>query len=105
LAGKLLGLNPLVRLSKPVGAYEIMDHLAKLKGRTIAPPTVYRALDFLIENGLIHRIERMNDQLSKVVTLLNHRDALNRGERQRNHRVSDYTASMRRTKALRSHSG
>jgi len=25
-----------------------------------APPTVYRALDFLIGNGLIHRIERMN---------------------------------------------
>ena len=25
-----------------------------------APPTIYRALDFLIENGLIHRIERMN---------------------------------------------
>ncbi len=28
--------------------------------RGAAPPTVYRARDFLIENGLIHRIERMN---------------------------------------------
>ena len=44
---------------KPVGAYALLD---KLRNEDLgsAPPTVYRALDFLIENGLIHRIERMN---------------------------------------------
>ncbi len=47
----------LADLGKPVGAYEIMDHLSKIKGRTIAPPTVYRTLDFLVENGFVVKIE------------------------------------------------
>jgi Fur family zinc uptake transcriptional regulator len=43
---------------KPIGAYAI---LAELKdGKAAAPPTVYRALDFLMERGLIHRIESLN---------------------------------------------
>jgi len=44
---------------KPVGAYALLDQLRD-EALGSAPPTVYRALDFLIENGLIHRIERMN---------------------------------------------
>ncbi|MGQ0678019.1 MAG: Fur family transcriptional regulator [Rhodospirillales bacterium] len=44
----------------PVGAYEILDWLRVEDGRSAAPPTVYRALDFLIEQKLIHRIESMN---------------------------------------------
>ncbi len=44
---------------KPVGAYALLDSLRNEELGS-APPTVYRALDFLIENGLIHRIERMN---------------------------------------------
>lgn len=44
---------------KPVGAYALLDALRD-EDLGSAPPTVYRALDFLIENGLIHRIERMN---------------------------------------------
>jgi len=44
---------------KPVGAYALLDQLRDEELGS-APPTVYRALDFLIENGLIHRIERMN---------------------------------------------
>jgi Fur family transcriptional regulator, zinc uptake regulator len=44
---------------KPVGAYALLDSL-RTEDLGSAPPTVYRALDFLIENGLIHRIERMN---------------------------------------------
>lgn len=43
---------------KPVGAYEILDHLRQ-EGR-VDPPTVYRALAFLLEGGLIHRIESLN---------------------------------------------
>ena len=44
---------------KPVGAYALLDELRNEELGS-APPTVYRALDFLIEHGLIHRIERMN---------------------------------------------
>ena len=44
---------------KPVGAYALLDQLRNEQLGS-APPTVYRALDFLIDNGLIHRIERMN---------------------------------------------
>ena len=44
---------------KPVGAYALLDQLRD-EDLGSAPPTVYRALDFLIEHGLIHRIERMN---------------------------------------------
>ena len=43
----------------PVGAYAIMDML-KREGRNAMPPTVYRALDFLQEQGLIHRIASLN---------------------------------------------
>ena len=43
----------------PAGAYDILQRLAGDEGRA-APPTVYRALDFLLANGLIHRIESRN---------------------------------------------
>jgi Fur family zinc uptake transcriptional regulator len=43
---------------KPVGAYEVLEILQK-DGRT-APPTVYRALDFLQQMGLVHRIASLN---------------------------------------------
>ena len=44
---------------QPVGAYALLDRL-KGDGRSAAPPTVYRALEFLLERGLIHRIESLN---------------------------------------------
>jgi Fur family zinc uptake transcriptional regulator len=44
---------------KPIGAYDILGMLTKERGMT-APPTVYRALEFLLENQLIHRIESLN---------------------------------------------
>ena len=43
----------------PAGAYEILDRL-KMQGRSAAPMTVYRALDFLIEHGLVHRLASRN---------------------------------------------
>ncbi|WP_142846895.1 Fur family transcriptional regulator [Telmatospirillum sp. J64-1] len=43
----------------PVGAYALLDTL-RSEGMAAAPPTVYRALDFLQEQGLVHRIERLN---------------------------------------------
>jgi Fur family zinc uptake transcriptional regulator len=44
---------------EPVGAYALLDTL-KTEGHAAAPPTVYRALDFLIDQGLVHRLERLN---------------------------------------------
>ncbi|WP_313088475.1 Fur family transcriptional regulator [Pseudomonas sp.] len=45
---------------KPLGAYDILAELSAQDGRRAAPPTVYRALDFLLENGLVHRIASLN---------------------------------------------
>jgi Fur family zinc uptake transcriptional regulator len=45
---------------KPLGAYDILAVLSEQDGRRAAPPTVYRALDFLLENGLVHRISSLN---------------------------------------------
>ncbi|MFB9885982.1 Fur family transcriptional regulator [Balneatrix alpica] len=44
---------------KPLGAYELLPQLAA-DGYNSAPPTVYRALEFLLEQGLIHRIASLN---------------------------------------------
>ncbi len=44
---------------KPVGAYDLLPKLAE-EGFNSAPPTVYRALDFLLDLGLIHRINSLN---------------------------------------------
>ncbi len=52
-------LEVLLSSHKPLGAYEIIDRAAK-SGTRHAPITVYRALDFLIENGFAHRIESRN---------------------------------------------
>lgn len=43
----------------PVGAYDLLDAL-RGDGRRADPPTVYRALEFLLENGFVHRIESLN---------------------------------------------
>ncbi len=44
---------------KPVKAYDLLDRLREKHGNA-APPTVYRALDFLLENGFIHKLESIN---------------------------------------------
>lgn len=44
---------------KPAGAYDLLELLAK-EGFNSAPPTIYRALDFLLDLGLIHRISSLN---------------------------------------------
>ena len=56
-------LAALLGSHKPLGAYEIIDKMAA-KGSTkrarLAPITAYRALQFLQENGLVHRIASRN---------------------------------------------
>jgi Fur family zinc uptake transcriptional regulator len=43
---------------RPVGAYDILKELAR--EQRAAPPTVYRALDFLQGQGLVHRLASLN---------------------------------------------
>lgn len=43
----------------PIGAYSLLDRL-KAERANAAPVTVYRALEFLHENGLVHKVERLN---------------------------------------------
>ena len=47
---------------KPLGAYDLLDQLAR-EGHKPAPPTIYRALDFLLEQRLIHRLASLNAYL------------------------------------------
>ena len=51
----------LVESGRPLGAYDLVERLGTEK--RIAPISVYRALDFLIEVGLIHRIATRNTYL------------------------------------------
>jgi len=46
----------------PIGAYDILDRLRDA-GRRAAPVTVYRALDFLMANRLVHRLASQNAYL------------------------------------------
>jgi Fur family zinc uptake transcriptional regulator len=57
LRREVLGL--ILDADGPTGAYELLDRLRGTR-RKAAPPTVYRALDFLLEQGLIHRVERLS---------------------------------------------
>ncbi|MGY6554717.1 MAG: transcriptional repressor [Wenzhouxiangella sp.] len=49
----------------PVKAYDLLDQL-KVERPGAAPPTIYRALDFLLENHFIHRLETLNAFVSCV---------------------------------------
>ena len=44
---------------KPIGAYDVLAELAKRMNNP-KPPTAYRAIEFLLEHGFIHRIESLN---------------------------------------------
>lgn len=49
----------LAAAGKPVKAYDLLDAM-KAENGSSAPPTVYRALDFLLEQGFIHKLESIN---------------------------------------------
>lgn len=44
----------------PLGAYAIIEKLSQIEGKQIAPPTVYRTLEFFVEHGFLHKIESRN---------------------------------------------
>lgn len=53
-------LEVLEEVDRPIGACELMTRLVAMSGRRHAPPTVYRALDFLLEQHLAIRVESRN---------------------------------------------
>ena len=53
-------LEVLTQANRPVGAYEMIDLMAVADGKRPAPVSVYRALAFLLDNGLAHRLESKN---------------------------------------------
>lgn len=57
LRGCVLGL--VLEADGPVTAYQLLDRLKKVRKGAV-PPTIYRALDFLLQHRLIHRLERLN---------------------------------------------
>lgn len=44
----------------PISAYELLERMQQSTGKRLAPPTVYRALEFLLAEGFVHRIESRN---------------------------------------------
>jgi Fur family zinc uptake transcriptional regulator len=52
---ELLAASP-----QPLGAYDLIEHISGEGGKRPAPITVYRALDFLLGQGLAHKIESRN---------------------------------------------
>lgn len=60
-------LEVLHQLDRPLGAYDLAEILAP-QGRRMAPVTVYRALEFLIEQGLAHRLASLNAYVASSQT-------------------------------------
>jgi Fur family transcriptional regulator, zinc uptake regulator len=57
LRRQVLGL--ILDSESPTGAYDLLNQLRTTRDGA-APPTVYRALEFLLEQGLIHKLERLS---------------------------------------------
>lgn len=52
-------LEILLEEHKAIGAYDLLERL-RVDGIADKPPVAYRALNFLIEQGFVHRIEKLN---------------------------------------------
>jgi len=50
----------IIKNNKPIKAYEILDKISNINNKPSHPPTVYRAIDFLIENGFVHKLNSIN---------------------------------------------
>jgi Fur family zinc uptake transcriptional regulator len=44
----------------PLGAYAIIEELSREQHKAVAPPTVYRTLEFFLDHGFLHKIESRN---------------------------------------------
>lgn len=53
-------LEILLQKPQPLSAYEVADHYQQILGETIPAMSVYRMLDFLISQGLVHKLASAN---------------------------------------------
>lgn len=53
-------LSLILSAQAPLGAYDLLARMKRDNERPAAPPTVYRTLDFLMEQGFIHRLASIN---------------------------------------------
>jgi Fur family zinc uptake transcriptional regulator len=53
-------LDLLVAAGQPLTAYKLIEQLQGKRTRQVTPPIVYRALSYLVEQGLVHRLESLN---------------------------------------------
>jgi Fur family zinc uptake transcriptional regulator len=59
IRARVLGL--IADAGRPLKAYDLLDQVREGEGPgAAAPPTVYRALDFLLANGFIHKLQSVN---------------------------------------------
>jgi Fur family transcriptional regulator, zinc uptake regulator len=54
-----LVLSLILEAEGPMTAYQLLDRLKDIRKGAV-PPTIYRALDFLMEQGLVHKVQRLN---------------------------------------------
>lgn len=52
-------LSLILAADAPLTAYQLLDRLKETRKGAV-PPTVYRALDFLLAHRLVHKLERLN---------------------------------------------
>lgn len=55
-------LEIMLTANRAMTAYDLLD-LLKLKEPQAKPPTIYRALEFLLEQGFIHKVESSNSYI------------------------------------------
>ena len=58
-------LSLILQADGPLTAYQLLDRLRETRKGAV-PPTVYRALDFLLEQRLIHKVERLNAYIACI---------------------------------------
>lgn len=69
-------LELLIEAGGATSAYDLIRALKQRTGRPIAPPTVYRALEFLMAQGLVKRVECRNAYVARPHPETEDRDAL-----------------------------
>ena len=53
-------LNFLLNAKMPVKAYDILDALRHEAPKALTPASIYRSLDYLLQEGLVHRVGTLN---------------------------------------------
>ena len=54
------GFSALATHEKPASAYDIADSVSSLRGKRVAPNSVYRILDLFVRTNLARRVESAN---------------------------------------------